>query len=356
MLARLPRPLLLLITLAILAISAWCLTIKPPPIRVAKKGGYTDVHLYKDITEGMRQGQTYYQAAVATQRAHHYPLKPFITVRPPTLVWLAAHLGWRGVDAIAGVLVFIAALCWFGASEIGLSFAERLGITTVVAGASAHAVFSTVLIALHEYLAGICIALALAGVFAGKHRWGLPLLAAALGLAVRELVLPFVLLALAFALVERRWREAAAWGALVATFGLAMAFHAQAVNALVLPGDITSPGWHAGQGFSAFLKAVIYTSYLAPLPQPVALLMAMLPMVGWLALDGRRGAFCCLLVAGYAVMIAFFSRADTFYWGAIMLPWYFIGYVLLPRAVLQLWGVARGKPGSFVIGKKPASL
>jgi len=40
-------------------------------------------------------------------------------------------------------------------------------------------------------------------------------------------------------------------------------------------------------------------------------------------------------VLGYAALLACFARPDTFYWGALMLPWYFIGYALVPRAVGQ---------------------
>ena len=35
-------------------------------------------------------------------------------------------------------------------------------------------------------------------------------------------------------------------------------------------------------------------------------------------------------------MLGVFSRADTFYWGGIMLPAYFVGFALLPRALWQL--------------------
>ena len=69
----------------------------------------------------------------------------------------------------------------------------------------------------------------------------------------------------------------------------------------------------------------------------------MLPLVGWLALDRREGAFAVTIVYGFALMIALFSRADTFYWGAIMLPWYGVGYALLPRALYQLYGAIRGQ-------------
>ncbi|WP_292921237.1 hypothetical protein [Novosphingobium sp. SCN 63-17] len=62
-----------------------------------------------------------------------------------------------------------------------------------------------------------------------------------------------------------------------------------------------------------------------------------------ISVGGREGIFANLLVWGYAVMIAMFSRPDTFYWGAIMNPWYLVGYALLPRAMVQLYWAIRGQ-------------
>jgi hypothetical protein len=156
-------------------------------------------------------------------------------------------------------------------------------------------------------------------------------------------VLPDALLALVFAIVARRWREAAAWGALVGAWGGFMAWHRAQAMAQWQAGDLVSQGWNAMQGFSGFLKAVIFTSPLQPLPLGLALLLAMLPMVGWLALSGAEGLFAILITYGFGAMIAMFSRADTFYWGAIMLPWYFVGFGLLPRALVQVYGAIRGQ-------------
>lgn len=345
MLNRLSRPAAVLFVAVLLVMSLWCLTATPPPIRVAKKGGYTDVHLYHDIAAAVARGQTYHQAAAELQRAHHYPLKPFFTMRLPTLNWLAVHFGWRGVQKIAFCMLFVAIFAWVIALEGTLLAIERIGIAIALA-AGGSSIVDPGILALHEYLAGIFLAVALAGVFGWPRRWWLILLPAAAALAVRELALPFVLLVAAFAMYDRRWREVAGWGALLLAFVVAMAFHAQAVAPLVRPGDIVSAGWTAAQGFSAFLKAVIYTSVLQGLPLGLALLGAMLPLVGWLALPGRSGLFAVLLFAGYAMMISLFSRADTFYWGAIVMPAYFIGFPLLPRAFWQLSQAIRQSPPS----------
>ena len=346
MLARLPRPFAVLFAALLIAASVWCLTTQPPPIRVAAKGGYTDVHLYHDIAAEVVKGVPYHQAAAAMHRLHHYPLKPFVTMRLPTLVEMGAVLGWQGVQALAYVLAFIAIFAWFFALEGRIHWIEQFLVSAAV-GTGAAMVSNRGLMAMHEYWGGLFIAIALALRLRWPRQWWWQVAAIACGLTIRELVLPYALLALVFALVGRRWREGAAWALVIAAFGCFMAWHAAQVQALVRPNDITSAGWHAAQGFSAFLKAVVYTSSLGGLPRPWALLLAMLPLVGWLVLPGRRGLFAQLLILGFVVMISAFSRADTFYWGGIMLPWYFAGWALLPRAGWQLWWAIRRPRGRF---------
>lgn len=343
MLTILPRPLAWFALVILLATSAWCLTATPPPIKTAKKGGYTDVRLYHDIASSVATGKPYHAAAAELHRKHHYPLKPFVTMRPPTLVWLAAHVGWANLQKLAYVLSFIAMFTWVMAFDKRLDWTERV-LVAVAIGAGCSVVVSQGLMALHEYWAGWFTAIALACAVGWPKKWWLALMPAALGLAVRELALPFALLALAFALFERQGRAAAAWAVLIGLFGLGMAIHAHEVAAMLRPGDLSSPGWNAGQGFSAFLKAVIFTSLLQDLPLNLALLAAFLPLLGWLALPGRGGLFALLFIVGDAVMISAFSRADTFYWGAIMLPHYFVGFALLPRAIWQLWQACAHEP------------
>ena len=343
MLARLPRPAAILFAILLALACGWCLTTKPPPIKTAGKGGYTDVRLYHDIAKSVATGKPYHQAAAELHRAHHYPLKPFVTMRPPALVWMGAQLGWPNLQKLAYVLALASIFAWVVAFEGTLHWAERALVAAAV-GTGCAVVVDQGLMALHEYWAGWFTSLALAGVFGWRRHWLWILVPIALAVTVRELALPFALLALAFAIVERRVGEAAGWATLIAGFALMMAWHAQAVAAQLHPGDLSSPGWHAGQGFSAFLKAVIYTSVLQNLPLPLALLAAMLPLVGWLAIPSRAGLFALLFVVGDAVMISAFSRADTFYWGAIMLPHYFVGFALLPRALWQLWQAVRGTP------------
>ncbi|MDE2303386.1 MAG: hypothetical protein KGK11_12585 [Sphingomonadales bacterium] len=324
-----------MVALLLAIASIWCLTAKPPPIHVARKGGYTDLRLYQDIAARTARGEPYHQAAAELQRAHHYPLKPFFTMRLPTQNWMVVRIGWKGLQKFAFVVLFAGIMAWLIAFETTLHPFERVGIGIALA-AGGSSIVDPYLLALQEYLAGIFLSLALAGVFGWPRRWWWVLAPAAAALFLRELALPFVLLAAAFALFERRWTEVAGWALLLAAFAAVMAWHASLVAPQLRPGDITSPGWHDVQGLSATLKAVVFTSVLQALPIGLALLAALWPMVGWLALPGRSGLFAVLLFAGYGAMIALFSRPDTFYWGAIVMPAYFIGYALIPRALLQL--------------------
>ena len=85
MFARLPRPLALLVAALFLVAAAWCLLTPPGKVSKAAPGHYTDMMLYRDIVTAMQSGHGYYVAATDAQRAHHYPTRPFVTVREPTL-------------------------------------------------------------------------------------------------------------------------------------------------------------------------------------------------------------------------------------------------------------------------------
>jgi hypothetical protein len=344
----LSRPFALVFTLCLLALSVWCLTTTPPPIKTAKRDkhgvlGYTDARLYHDIASAVAKGEPYHAAAAKLHRAHHYPLRPFVTMRPPTEMVMAAHIGWKGFQGICFALLVGGIFGWVMAYEGRLLWPERIGMGVAVAVGGSF-IASDWILALQEYPAGLCITVAMAGMLAWPRQWWINVAVLGLGLFIRETVLPMVLLMLAYAAWNRRWAQVGAWGALLVAWGAFMAWHRMEAMAQWTPQDLVSQGWKSAQGFSGFLKAVIYTSPLQTWPKGPALLAAMLPMVGWLAIGRREGAFAALAVGGMALMIALFSRADTFYWGGIMLPWYFVGYALLPRAFYQLFGALRGQP------------
>lgn len=313
----------------------------PPP---QLKSNYGDKRLYRDIAARVAAGQSYYQAAPALQRAHGYPLKPALTVRPPSLIWAAAAIGWERLRLAACGLVLVAGLAWFTAIKARTTAVEGL-VAGVLCAATGWALLGGNPIILHERWAGQFLTLALALRLSGRTGWSMAALACAL--AVRELAVPFVLLALALSLAERRRSEALGWGMLLAGYGALLAWHWHLVGLHTLPGDLASQGWGGGFRPLGAIRAIVYTSPLQWAPAWLAIGLTLVAPLGWFALGRRHGLFCLALFAGLALMIALFARPDNFYWGAVVQPGWFIGLALLPRTLIA--ASRRARRGSYSV-------
>lgn len=354
-LRRLPRWGALAV-LALLALAlAWSATADPVPARAwpaseqrravegpAVEGQGGDFALYARIAERVAAGESYYPAALAEHRAHNYPVRPFVTVRLPTLAWVNARLG-RGPAGLLVVALLLANLAaWYRALADRLALPERLAILPL-AFLAGFAAFEPRAALSHELVAGLLLSLALA-----LYRPGLTwpaLVALAAALAVRELALPFALLWLAFALGERRWREAGALAIVIGLFAAGLALHAFMVEQFLLPGDQGSPGWGDRQGPRLFIEALIRFTPLLALPPWLAGPLALLPLVGWLGLGGRLGLLAALWFTGFALVLALFARAENFYWVLMVLPAYALGLALVPRALADLARASRPRSG-----------
>lgn len=344
-LARLPRPaaaLVLALLAAAMAWSAFAVTSVDRSERArddhvegqpAPGKGRGDLALYSRIADRTAAGEGYYSAALDEQRTSNYPTRPFVAVRQPTLAWLQALIGVGGVRYFEMGLV-LACLWALNARLAGIvSLPERAAaLLLMMLGGAAVGVPLAGLI--HELWAGLWLTLAL--LLYRPERWWPAMIAATAALAVRELAVPFVLLWLAFALVGRRWREAAAIAGLLALFTLGMVLHWSAVESLRLPGDPTSQGWDAFAGYTLPLLALARLTGLLLLPLHIAAPIAILPLLGWLGLGGRLGLFAGLWFVGLATLIALFARPENFYWAQLGLPAYGIGMAFVPRALAEL--------------------
>lgn len=262
-------------------------------------------------------------------------------MRLPTLTWAAVAIGWEALRGVLAGLLLLAVVLWYRKLSDASSGERIVAVILILLGGAM--VTQPMLVSQHEMWAGVLLAIGLA--LRGTERWPLALLAAAAALAMREMALPFVLLALAFALWERRRPETLGWAVLVVAFGFALVFHAMAVNAAVLPSDASSQGWNGFRGPQAVLQDLVDTSLLNRLPGPLAYPLTLLSLLGWAAVPLRQARFALLWFAGYALMLALFARTQNFYWAIVLLPSWLIGLAFLPRA---LGGMAHamlaGKP------------
>ena len=300
-----------------------------------------DLAFYDRVIERIGHGENYYDFIVEEQRARDYPVRPGLAVRLPTLAWIHASLGEPAMIALAIALLFACIWAWWkrlGEEPGGAPF-RLLGTALMAMGGSLG--LNRSFFVLHELWAGMLIALAF-----GLHRpgrWGAALFVAALALALRELVLPFVLLMAAMAAWRKDWREATAWIMLVAVFAAIMVWHLSLIAVQEVPSDPVGPDWLVLRGLSGWLGNIVLSSNLRLLPHelasPVVILMA-LGWAGWKSSAGTTGTF---LYLGYGLAFMLAGRANNFYWGAVVAPAMFIGLAFLPMALPSLVRAARGK-------------
>jgi hypothetical protein len=161
---------------------------------------------------------------------------------------------------------------------------------------------------------------------------------------IRELALPMILVMGGLALFERRWREAAAWAAVVAIFGVYVTLHAQWVSQVVRADDLSSPGWSSMLGAQFALKSIAKVTFGIRLPDAIAAALLVLSLFGWASVRSGWALRAALLLAGYGAMVALFARSDTFYWALLAAPLSFAGLAFLPRIFSDLATAVRTVP------------
>ena len=317
-----------------------------------KKGDRRDMDLYQTIDERVARGENYWHAALAEQRKSHYPTRPFVAVRPPTLAWATVVVGLTGWRVVAIGLWFVTVFGMVFLSRRRTHTAERLG-AAAGAGLFGTVAFIPQVGLSHEILAGVFLSAAFAVYRPG--RWWPALLLAAFALALRELALPFILLWAVFAASQRRWREFAAVAAVIVLFALGMWLHSNAVLAERLPGDLKSPGWTGMQGLPFTLYGLMSVTPLGKYaPWWLGPPLLLLPLLGWAALGGRKGLFGLLWFGGFLVAVSLFARQENFYWLSVVLPAYGAGIAFVPRAVYDLIRALR-RPGRAAGAGSPAA-
>lgn len=327
----------------------------PPPlgnfgqVQVKPRARDDDLRLYDTAIARIRHGENYYAFIVAEHRKAHYPVRPAVAVRLPTLAWLNAWAGSTGqTGAAVALLLGVMAAWWrrFGEEPGGLRFRNA---AMALLFASAALGLNRYFFALHELWAGMLIALSF-----GLHRparpgeprsgrWRGAWCAAALALAIREHSLPFVLLMSVFAGWRQAWCEAVAWTVLTVLFAMGLAVHIHLIDAQILPTEPVGPSWFAWRGLGGWLSDIILSSNLRFLPHEFAGPAVVLMILGWAGWRSAAGSFATLLYLGYGVLFMIAGRDDNFYWGAMIAPTMFIGLAFMPIAIAGLATALSGR-------------
>jgi hypothetical protein len=334
--AGLPRTAarVLLVVLALLVLAAIGTGTTPAPEATPPAGGHTDVALYGGIVEGVRHGGDYYTLAADAMRAGDYPLRPFFTMRLPTLAVASAALPARLPAMLLAALALAVVLAWWERFRPLLARLPARIAAVLLLLAGVFASFQPPLPLFHEAWAGLFIALSLARWRPGRAieaiGWAL---AAAL---IRETAIGYLLVMAAFALVERRRREAGGWLAAIAVAAVVLAAHAVAVGRVTGPLDAASPGWDGLLGIGFAGRSLATSTALVLLPPALAAALLPLSLAGWAAWRDPLGRRTTATLAGYAALLALFARADNFYWALMLAPVALAGLVFLPDGLRDL--------------------
>jgi hypothetical protein len=327
--------------LALLIVASWSPASAPAPKQRTSEAQHSDLQLYRDIIAGVGAGGEYYEVAAHELRAGGYPLKPFFTFRLPTHAMLYAAFGERTMIVVSWLLALGLMLAWWVRLKPVLPLSLLAAFLFLVAG-GLGSMLQPMTALFHESWAALLLALMIA--IHRPERWWPAMLAGGAALLIRELALPMILAMGGLALLEKRWREAAAWVAVVAIFAIYMMFHAHWVAQVVGPGDMASPGWSAMLGLQFALKSVAKVTFGMRLPDALAAVLLILSLFGWASVRTGWALRAAILLAGYGAMVSLFARADTFYWALIAAPLSFAGLAFLPNVFAGLAKAVRKPP------------
>jgi hypothetical protein len=309
-----------------------------------------DLALYRRVTLRMIDGASYYPAAADEHRNANYPLRPFITVRMPTLALIGSSLGLVASRAVLIVLVLLAGWAWWARLQHitnNKSLQPVICILTIAIGLATFVAAPNMVVS-HEAWAALLMALSWAlwggfGELSGRsvRAWLPSVLLATAAVLIRETALPFVLLMGAFAVWRRQWVEVVGWISAALVFAVALALHAANVAAVISPADAASPGWANFGGWPFFVLAMHGATGLRIIPEWSAAIAVSLTMLGWASWRSDTGAFGFLLYAGYALIFMALGRPDNWYWGLLISPVFLLGLLFAPQAIADLVKVIR---------------
>ncbi|MBS0312555.1 MAG: hypothetical protein JSS05_00035 [Proteobacteria bacterium] len=336
---------------AVTAVLLLCLSSLTAPAPPPAKGGpenvvkdREDILLYERIVDGLREGKAYYPLVAHSLRTGNYPLKPFVTFRLPTLASVQAALPpIASILLLYGLVAAVAAAWWRRMGNV-LDGPRPRVIASILLLCGAAVVAKPELVAFHECWAGLLIALSLG--LRTDRRWAAAVLVGLAAMLIRETAALYVAAMAGLALLERRPREMLGWGAALAVFAGVIALHAHQVAQVVLPEDPASPGWSGMLGFGFLVNVIKSTTSLALLPAALASVLAGLALFGWAAAPGPFARRVAVTIAAYAMLLALFCRADTFYWGLMIAPLILVGLVFAPDGLRDLIEAARRRPAA----------
>ncbi len=304
--------------------------------------GAGDLGLYAAEVGRIFGGQSYYDAAAQELAARGYPMRSVFNWRTPLPVWLIAMLPEPLVANVllVGVALMLVVLSFALLADEGGTAQGLVGVL-LLSGALLPCFLGEPVL-LSELWSGLFVALS-AVCFARERR----AVAIGIGLAAlffRELAAPYVLVCIAQAAWERRFRELGYWGLGLAAYAAFYAWHVSQVLPRI-PADAHAhdAGWLRLGGAGFLIATAQMNAYWLLLPQWVAAVFLAAALVGAATWNTPGGRLIGFTIAAYSAAFAVVGNDFNQYWGCQIGPLLCLAAARAPFVLHVCWRIAAGR-------------
>jgi len=321
------------------------------PIGTPHRGGEGDVGLYQAIVERVRGGENYYSILAEELPARGYPTTSIFNWRTPLPMWLIGVLPLGVAKGLLTATALCVVLLTYGVMQREAGMLTALLAVFLLIGALIPCLLGNLYV-MPVVWSGTLIALSIVGY--GTNRTWLGVSAGLAALFLRDLAAGYVLISLALAIWNKRWRELGFWCGGLAGYALFFAVHTSMVLSLVRPDAVAHEGGWVRFGGAAFLIGICQMNcflLVRPIWLSALYLVAVLfGALGWKSSFGRRTT---LVVTGYLVAFAVVGQAFNQYWGSLLAPLFCLTAARFPGVLDKL---VRSAGGTAMGGQVPQAI
>jgi hypothetical protein len=299
------------------------------------QGAY-DLEFYEYIVEKMHSGDHFYDACEDGFAHFGFTARSMFNWRQPTLAsiissapnpewfhWLL--LGLSLLSVLAAIRTFV-----LPCGMTRMIFAVLL----LLGGAFSWNIYEPQAFEASEPWCEVFILFSLCAYARGWWKAGMA--AALAGLALRELMLPYCLVAATLAAWRKRWWEVLLWSVFLALYVFLLNLHGREIARRRPEAPLTSVAdWMQPSGLRFVLQTSCMNLFLRPLPpfiQAIYVPVALIGLAGW---KGEIGARLLLSAIVYAVSFTLINASE--YWGYMYASIMALGAIRSPEALRDLW-------------------
>ncbi|MCE9530215.1 MAG: hypothetical protein K8T89_03630 [Planctomycetes bacterium] len=296
-----------------------------------------DLAVFEAIVQRVHDGQGYYDAVQVEFANFGYKTHSTFHWRQPTLFWVVGMSPFpEAFFWLLLVMSLVAVVCTvrtFLVPDCG-SITCLIGVILLVGGAFSWSIYEQTAYLTAEPWCEVLILLSLCAYARGWRGAGQG--AALLALSLRELVLPYCVVAAGFAWWHGRRREGIIWIASFAIYAYLLHLHGLEVTRRN-PGAAASSimDWIRPSGLKFVLSSFAINVFLRPLPPLVLALYLPIALIGLAGWPGERGRRLLLSAGVYVVAFLFLWASES--WGYMYSSLLVLGLVRSPAALCDLW-------------------